>query len=281
LNNNMPNYINTGNPMAEAAEFGGAAGNSLAQAMYGVPMQRAQMQMQLQQMQNQQQQQQAMMGYRQQQASNTLNWHNQEDQWHQQQVTENQRRDDFTRDYQQNRLQSEDQWHQQQAQNAQVMQALAMLREQREGGRPVPLGNGNVWFPQQGGGQQSGLVPPANPTNSLVQGPAAPQGMGQPRQMSGPQSGQNGLPQGVVQMPGQPGKNTGIETGGQTDANTMRAFNLAMPYLGNTNSLSQLMSNGGEPLWNALTNRAMGRMPQAQQGTNSAVPWDAWLQQNP
>lgn len=303
----MPNYVNTGNPLAEAAMYGGQAGQSLANVLFQIPMQRAQMMREIAQMQQQRAYQQGLMGLKQQGLDQQRDWHSQEDDWHKQQVIENQRRDRDVNAWRTNQSTSQEQWRQQQAQNAVIMQLLGVLREQREGQMaqyPRSLGNGLVFDPRSG--QQDvqqnslpGFVPQGPPAPGMVS-PAQQQGFqGLPQQApppavsggnapppSSPATGQNpGLPPGVMQMPAQPGKGlNGLETGGQFDANRMKAIGDYLSILASTNGLAQRIQQQDPNLMPALSNRVYGVQGQGQglpvgtppQATNSGQPEYNW-----
>src|ERR1017187_9147247 len=69
----MPNYFYNSN-FPDAAAYGQGLGNSLGQAMIGLPQKRAEMAMQLAQLQHQNMMAQALMGYRQQQLGSLDNY---------------------------------------------------------------------------------------------------------------------------------------------------------------------------------------------------------------
>ncbi len=321
----MPNYVNTGNPLAEAAMYGGQAGQSLANVLFQIPMQRAQMMRETAQMQQQRAYQQGLMALKQQGLDQQRDWHSQENDWHQQQVIENQRRDKDMNDWHTNELTSQDHWKQIAAQNAALMQSLAILREQREGQTaqyPRSLGNGLVFDPRS---VQPAPVPQSQQTNAPWQptpdlgasprfwnpeantwnamgttaamsreGRGVPINyQGQPSQglmpPSSPATGQNpGLPPGVMQVPRQPGEGlNGLETGGQFDANRMKAIGDYLSILASTNGLAQRIQQQDPNLMPALSNRVYGVQGQGQgQGQGlpvgtppqAAIPWDQWLQ---
>lgn len=202
----MPTYFNTPNPLQQAAEYGGQMGQQLGQAMYQVPMERAQMLMQLKQMQQAQLQAQNMAAYRQQLAQNQLQWHDQENSWHQQSLQEQKNRDTDNTTYRQMREQIE----MLKAQSQQAREQLLELQQTSqpgkfEGGNWVPnaLYRGPQTQPQQFQGLGQTLPPGSNLPIDLQGPPQAAAGF-QAMQPSGPVTGPNpgmqtnGLPPGVV-----------------------------------------------------------------------------------
>jgi hypothetical protein len=84
----------------------------------------------------------------------------------------------------------------------------------------------------------------------------------------------NNLPLGVMQLPSK-GLN-GMETGGQYDANRMKAMLAYLSILASTNNLSQQISKQDPNFMPALSNRVYGTSSPVQ-GTNNAIPVEDWF----
>ncbi len=256
----MPNFVNN-NPLAEAAEYGGAAGQSLAQAMYGVPLQRAEMAMRLAELQKQTQQMQQMGQYRnsllgiQQERADEMGQYHQDEEARRTQTA-----------------QMLNQFRQLQAANAQQANQIKMLTAQNQQTRLMQpqFHNGFMYQPQQGVGQPQG-----NPMMA-PQGPGYPQGGGMPLTAQQtinqvPQQGGQGLPVGVTQLPQQPRPQPlGAMTSGMASMQRdymggIGSTNPAVVDFAHTNILPQLMQ---------LQQRMAGQQSQQPANTNRMFNWD-------
>jgi hypothetical protein len=228
------------NPMAEAATMGAATGQSLAQGMYGVPMQRAEMAMRLMELQRQAAQMQQMGQYRQ----GMLQMQNQrlQDQnaWH---------KSDEDRKTQYGQL--EQQYHQGQLQNQTLANQLRMLAQQSA--------------------QQRFLAPRVQ-DGQLIQGQQQPQGL--PGGDVGPSMEQAGMapPTGPVNWSVTP---VGAKPQPEFPPALLTALSgLSRDYMGSLGSTNTALQDFGRtntlPLLQRLQQRAMGQ-PTQQALTNAPV----------